>query len=280
MKNRAVLQWISRRYQRGAAVLAVTVIDTYDRSPFPIGSMMAFDRDAAMAGSVSSGCVEADLFERAQRMFDRHPDLLSEIGCRIVEYGSGALNADPFAPRGPCGGTVRLAMYPITPQYFPELPTLISTLRAGRPAVTFLNLQTGHTSLVDAGASPAFCTRYDASPRMVIFGISDIAVELAALATRMGYAVVVCDPRSAFLQHERFSDEVELVADRPDRYLRYEREAGRVDAKTVIVDLTHDDRFSVPLLSEALDSRLWTAGAQPLFVGALGSAVTLGGQAT
>ncbi|WP_166555548.1 XdhC family protein [Mycolicibacterium sp. CBMA 226] len=271
MKNRAVLQWIARRYQRGAAVLAVTVTDTYDRSPYPIGSMMAFDRESAMAGSVSSGCVEADLFERAQRVFEDHPGLLGGIGCRMVEYESDSLSADPFAPRGPCGGTVRVAMYPVTPQHFPELPTLISTLRAGRPAVTFLNLQTGYTALVDSGASPVFCTRYDASPRMVIFGISDITVELAALATRMGYAVVVCDPRSAFLQHERFSGAIELVADRPDRYLRYEREAGRVDARTAIVDLIHDDRFSIPLLLEALDSRLWAAGTQPVFVGALGS---------
>lgn len=271
MKNKPVLQWIARRYELGEAVLAVTVLDTYDRSPYPPGSMMAFDRSAAMAGSVSSGCVEADLFERARRVFLDYAGRVEEIGCRTVEYDADRLSGDPFAPRGPCGGTVRVAMHPVTPQHFPELPALLSALHAGQSAATFLNLQTGHTSLIQAGDAPLFCTRYESAPRMVIFGISDIAVELAALATRMGFAVVVCDPRSAFLHPERFSDPVELVADRPDRYLRHEREAGRIDAKTAIVDLTHDERFAVPLLLEALDSRRWNGDAQPSFVGALGS---------
>ncbi|MDX1880842.1 XdhC family protein [Mycolicibacterium sp. 141076] len=271
MKNKAVLQWIARRYQHGEPVLAVTVLDTYDRSPYPLGSMMAFDRNAAMAGSVSSGCVEADLFERAQRIFAEPAGFVEGIGCRTVEYEADRLSGDPFAPRGPCGGTVRVAMHPVTPRHFPELPALLSALEAGQPAATFLNLQTGHISLAQAGDAPEFCTRYEAPPRMVIFGTSEIAVELAALGARMGFAVVVCDPRSAFLRPDRFSGPLELVIDRPDRYLRREREAGRIAAKTAIVDLTHDDRFTVPLLLEALDSRRWTGGLQPSFVGALGS---------
>ena len=42
----------------------------------------------------------------------------------------------------------------------------------------------------------------------------------------------------------------------PDRYLRQERTDGRVDAETAIVDLSHDDRFSIPVLAEALVAAL------------------------
>ena len=50
----------------------------------------------------------------------------------------------------------------------------------------------------------------------------------------------------------------------PDRYLRAESEAGRVDERTVVCVLTHDPKFDVPVLELAL--RL------PLsYVGAMGS---------
>lgn len=271
MRNKAVLQWIYRRYQRGDDVLAVTVIDTFDRSPYPAGSMMAFDRFARFEGSVSSGCVEADLYERAQVMFRDHPDTLAGISCQILDFDADRPGGDPFAPPGPCRGTLRVALHPVTPVHFPEFATLISAIQNGLPVCTVLNLRTGHTSLAQLDESPAFSTHYDRPPRMLIFGISDIATGLAALALQVNYAVTVCDPRSAFLQAERFAPAVDLVQDWPDRYLRQERNAGRINAETAIVDLTHDDRFSVPLLIEALDSRRWSDGMQPAFVGALGS---------
>lgn len=270
MRNRSVLQWIYHRYQRNMDVVAVTVLDTFDRSPYPAGSMMAFDRSERFDGSVSSGCVEADLYERARAVFGEHADTLAGFGCQIIDFDADRSDGDLFATPGPCRGTLRVAMHPVTPQHFPELATLMSMVQQGRPATTFLNLRTGQTSLMRGDDAPVFRADYEPSPRMLIFGISDIATGLAALALPLGYAVTVCDPRPAFLQEERFPG-ADLVRDWPDRYLRQERKTRRINADTAIVDLTHDDRFSIPLLIEALDSRLWSEGAQPTFVGALGS---------
>lgn len=270
MRNRAVLQWIYDRYQRNMDVVAVTVLDTFDRSLYPAGSMMAFDRCGRFEGSVSSGCVEAELYERARAVFDDHPESLAGVSCQIIDFEADLSDRDRFAPPGPCRGTLTVAMNPVTPQHFPELATLMSMVQQGRPATTFLNLRTGQTSLTRADGAPVCTTHYEAPSRMLIFGISDIATGLAALALPLGYAVTVCDPRPAFLQEERLPG-ADLVRDWPDRYLRQEREAGRINADTAIVDLTHDDRFSIPLLGEALDSRRWTGGTQPTFVGALGS---------
>jgi len=270
MKNRAVLQWIYDRYRHNMDVLAVTVVGTFDHSPYPPGSMMAFDRSERFEGSVSSGCVEADLYERARAVFAEHPAGLAGIGCRLIDFDAHRSDGDPFAPPGPCRGTLRVAMHPVTPQHFPELAMLMSMVQQGLPAATFLNLRSGRTSLTQADGAPVFVTRYEPPPRMLIFGTSDVATGLAALALPLGYAVTVCDPRPAFLQEERFPA-ADLVRDWPDRYLRQERKAGRINADTAIVDLTHDDRFSVPLLIEALDSRRWIGGAQPTFVGALAS---------
>ncbi|MGB8404856.1 MAG: XdhC family protein [Mycobacterium sp.] len=271
MRNRAVLQWIHHRFERSEDVLAATVIDTFDRSPYPAGAMMAFDRAGLFEGSVSSGCVEADLYERARATFSEYPDSMDEIGCQMVDFDANRPDGDPFAPPGPCRGTLRVAVHPVTPLHFPEFTTFMLALQGGLPACTFLNLRTGQTSLTQPDDSPVFCTNYVPAPRILIFGSSDIATGLAALARQMNYSVTVCDPRSAFLQAERFAPAVELTVDRPDRYLRQERDAGRINAQTAIVDLTHDDRFSIPLLLEALDSRRWRDNSRPTFVGALGS---------
>lgn len=271
IRNRVVLQWIYDRYQRGEDVIVATVIETFDRSPYPAGSMMAFDRYACFEGSVSSGCVEADLYERARAVFDGHRETLSGIGCQIIDFESDRPDADLLAAPGPCHGTLRIALHPVTPLHFPEFGALVAAVHDDRPAWTFLNLQTGRTSLTQLDDSSSFRVHYERPARMLIFGSSDIATVLAALALRVNYAVTVCEPRSAFLSAERFGSGVALVRDWPDRYLRQERSAGRVDADTAIVDLAHDDRFSIPLLAEALDSRRWCVGAQPGFVGALGS---------
>lgn len=270
MKNRAALQWIYHRYRRNEDVVAATVISTFDRSPYPPGSMMAFDRYGRFEGSVSSGCVEADLYERARAVFTEHPAALAGVSCRTIDFDADRYDDDPLAPPGPCRGSLRVAMHPVTPQHFPEFATLMSMVQQGLPATTFLNLRSGQTSLTQADGAPLFATHYEPPPRMLIFGTTDVATGLAALALPLGYAVTVCDPRPAFLQEERFPT-ADLVRDWPDRYLRQERKAGRINADTAIVDLTHDDRFSVPLLIEALDSRLWAAGPQPTFVGALAS---------
>lgn len=272
MRNRAVLQWIYDRYRRNEDVVAVTVLGTFDRSPYPPGSMMAFDRYERFEGSISSGCVEADLFERARAAFAEHPVALDGIGCRTVDFDAHRYDGDPFAPPGPCRGTLRVAMHPVTSQHFPELATLMSMVQQGLRATTFLNLRSGQMSLTQAEGAPVFVTHYEPPPRMLIFGTTDVATGLAALALPLGYAVTVCDPRPAFLQEERFPA-ADLVRDWPDRYLHQERKAGRINADTAIVDLTHDERFSIPLLIEALDSRLWAGGPQPTFVGALASRV-------
>ncbi|WP_166554905.1 XdhC family protein [Mycolicibacterium sp. CBMA 226] len=273
MRNSAVLQWIYDRYERNIDVVAVTVVDTFDRSPYPAGSMMAIDRCERFEGSVSSGCVEVDLYERARSLFGEHPDTLVGIGCEIIDFDADRSGRDPFAASGPCRGTLRVAMHAVTPQHFPELATLVSSVQQGLPVTTFLNLRTGQMSLNWRGDAPMFRTDYKPKPRMLIFGISDIATGLAALALPLGFAVTVCDPRPVFLQEERFVSAVKLVRDWPDRYLRCERKAGRINADTAIVDLTHDDRFSIPLLIEALDSRRWSHSMHPAFVGALGSSV-------
>src|SRR5437588_454647 len=105
---------------------------------------------------------------------------------------------------------------------------------------------------------------YAPPPRMIVFGAIDFAAAVARIGTFLGYRVTVCDARPVFATARRFPDADEVVVDWPHRYLRGEADAGRIDGRTVLCVLTHDQQLDAPLLEVAL--RLDLA-----YVGAMGS---------
>jgi xanthine dehydrogenase accessory factor len=98
------------------------------------------------------------------------------------------------------------------------------------------------------------------APRMIVFGAIDFAAALVRAGKFLGYHVTVCDARPVFATRVRFPEADEIVIDWPHRYLR----RTDTDARTVLCVLTHDAKFDIPLLAEAL--RLPVA-----YVGAMGS---------
>ncbi|QQM38932.1 XdhC family protein [Streptomyces liliifuscus] len=109
----------------------------------------------------------------------------------------------------------------------------------------------GITLLVESNVPP---------PRMIVFGAIDFASALVRVGKFLGYHVTVCDARPVFATRARFPDADDIVVDWPHRYLR----GTTTDSRTVLCVLTHDAKFDVPLLTEAL--RMPVA-----FVGAMGS---------
>ena len=105
-----------------------------------------------------------------------------------------------------------------------------------------------------------FVESFVTAPRMIIFGAIDFAAALVRVGKYLGYDVTVCDARPVFATRRRFPEADDVVVAWPHRYL----ETTRVDARTVVAVLTHDAKFDVPLLVEAL--RLPIA-----YVGAMGS---------
>jgi xanthine dehydrogenase accessory factor len=109
-----------------------------------------------------------------------------------------------------------------------------------------------------------FVSSHAAPPRMIVFGAIDFAAAVARVGVFLGYRVTVCDARAVFATPKRFPDAHEVIVDWPHRYLRAQAEAGRLDERTVVCVLTHDPKFDVPVLQEAL--RLPLA-----YIGAMGS---------
>lgn len=105
-----------------------------------------------------------------------------------------------------------------------------------------------------------FVESFAPSPEMIVFGAIDFAAAVVRVGKFLGYHVTLCDARAVFATSKRFPDADEIVVQWPHDYL-----ANReVDERTVLCVLTHDPKFDVPLLVEALGTR---AG----YIGAMGS---------
>ena len=112
--------------------------------------------------------------------------------------------------------------------------------------------------LVESTTTPA---------RLVIYGANDFSAALAQAAALLGRHVTVCDARPVFATHARHPGAQEVVLMHPAEHLAQETDAGRIDARTAIVVLTHDPRFDLPVLDRALRADL-------AYVGAMGSRMT------
>ena len=110
-----------------------------------------------------------------------------------------------------------------------------------------------------------FVQAFAPKPRLLVFGAIDFAAAVARVGAFLGYHVTVCDARPVFATSSRFPDADDVVVDWPHRYLTAEKEAGRIDPRTVVTVLTHDPKFDVPLLEVALRM------PEIAYVGAMGS---------
>ena len=97
-------------------------------------------------------------------------------------------------------------------------------------------------------------------PRLLVYGAVDTAEALCAAAKGLGWRTIVADARGKFATRERLPSADEIVVAWPEETLAQ----VAPDHATAIVVLTHDDKFDIPLLREALET-------EAFYVGALGS---------
>ncbi len=166
----------------------------------------------------------------------------------------------------------------VRPGADPETPVLTGSLGSGRVDAAVGDdalgqLGTGHSGVLTYGPDGerrgegmrVFVWAFAPPPRMIVFGAIDFAAAVARIGGFLGYHVTVCDARPVFATASRFPSADEVVVSWPHKYLEGERDAGRLDGRTVLCVLTHDPKFDVPLLEVAL--RLPDVG----YVGAMGS---------
>lgn len=242
----------------GESVAIATVVETWGSSPRPLGSKMLVGRSGHMAGSVSNGCIEGDVFEEAQ-------EVLASGRPKLVEYG--VADDVAFEVGLACGGHIEVFIQPATQTHDEALRLLAEE----RPFVLTTDLASGQTELVQRAPLTELPSRngdrfeepFARPAHMVIVGAIHIAIPLHRLAKVMGYRVTVVDARAQFATRERFPEADELLIQWPDEALG----GMTIDRSTALVILTHDPKFDLPALRAALPT---AAG----YIGAIGSRKT------
>ena len=241
----------------GAPLALATVTSTWGSAPRPRGSHMIVHADGRFEGSVSGGCVEADVLQSAAEAIAGAP-------FRTRRYG--VADASAWEVGLPCGGEIEVMVQPVSAAGFPpELFEQIAEARAdGRTLTVATDLATGRSSLQSpavpgAASSASFVNRYEPPRRLLVVGAVQIAQALVALARPLGLRTTVIDPRARFLTPERFPD-----TGLDDRWPDEAIAALRPDPATAVVTLSHDVKIDDPALIEALKHPV-------AYVGALGS---------
>src|SRR5699024_6009892 len=88
--------------------------------------------------------------------------------------------------------------------------------------------------------------------RVLIYGASDYSAAIADAARMLGRHVTVCDARAVFATAERHPSADEVAVRIPAEHFREQWDAGQIDERTAVLVMTHDTRFDIPLLQEAL----------------------------
>ena len=269
------------REQAGASDRAVLVtLVAVEGSSYRLpGARLLLTGDGRVAGTISGGCLEADVVRRALWLTRDGP---------AVERYTMAFDDTAEIPFGlGCGGTIDLLFEPLSsPEGAALLKAMQTSLHGGSAMVVHylpgdgrglrrLILDgEGEVVFSSAALSPdkivcgrgleperqypgRFVERLTPPQRLMIFGAGDDARPLAKMAAGMGWTVVVADGRTHLARAERFppAEEVVLLNGSNDPALH-------VDDAVVL--MTHSYEQDRNLLKKVL-------AASPRYVGLLGS---------
>ena len=90
--------------REGRHVALATVIQTWGSAPQPVGSLLVIDAEGNFAGSVSGGCVEAEVIAQA-------PDVIAAGRGKALKFGVADDKAWSLGLA--CGGSIRVFLAPL-----------------------------------------------------------------------------------------------------------------------------------------------------------------------
>lgn len=215
----------------------------------PLGAMMTVFADQSRVGTLSSGCVEADITLHAI-------EVLNDGKPKSIHYGDGS----PFADiELPCGGALEITLIPQ-----PEKSVLkdICQRHDKRQSTALrINLLTGHVSVGSNGATVRngedFNIRIEPELFFYVFGKGPEATTFAGLVQTAGYPNILLSP----------DDETLTIARQYGSRTRHLNSAHfpndlEPDSHSAIILFFHDHEWEPPILRHAVTTNAFYIGAQ------------------
>lgn len=288
-----ILADLDRWREEKEEIALATLVRVRGSAPRLSGARLCLTRSGRMAGSVSGGCVENDVFERALEVLD---------GGRPVVATYGIADELAFEVGLSCGGSIDVLIEPFVPD--DAWRAAREAVEAQRPAALGIGLapasvlgrklavledtvvgsiEPGLDDRVTAEArrvlpeggtrvlsipcggeeAGVFIDTFPPPPHLLIVGATHVAITLCRMARMLDFRVSVIDARSMFATEERFPAADEVLRAWPEDVL----DAATLDAYSYVVVLSHDPKFDIPTLALALRSRA-------RYIGAMGSRET------
>jgi xanthine dehydrogenase accessory factor len=245
-----ILDDVARWRAKGEKVAIATVVATRRSAPRPVGAKLAVSESGEIAGSVSGGCVESDVAERAQAIFAGGP-------ANLVHYGVS--DSEAFEVGLSCGGEIDVWLEPADLALWRDVWALLDADGYG---MLLTNTGTGEKRLERGVVEPTglrddgvFAELVEGPLRVVVFGAAEAAEHLCAYGKELGWRTTVVDPRGALATPERIPSASRLVKAWPEEI------EGLVDERTAVVTLSHEERLDIPAIAAALRSNARYIGA-------------------
>lgn len=187
----------------GAAL--ATVVRTSGSAYRRPGAKLLVADSGETLGSVSGGCLEADIREVALGVIDTGRPVLRHYDAGVDDDLIGALGLG-------CNGSVDVFVQPATSGPLSTLLGRLSHLLAGDAPITIATVvsgpDAGSVKLLDQAPSAhdvkVFVDVLEPPPHLLVCGAGTDAIPLVAYAAEVGFRVTVADHRAGLLAPERF----------------------------------------------------------------------------
>lgn len=227
-------------WRRGRAAALVTLVRVEGSSYRRVGARLLVGMDGEYAGSISGGCLEAEVVRKAAWMtrsgavVERYSTLFDDTA--EIPYGLG------------CGGTVDLLIEPAGTREFEALMEALEASLRGEERRVVTSLPEGGQPLrrvvgeVAAEGAREGIEEWIAAPqRLFVFGAGDDAQPMVEMAALLGWDVTVVDGRAQWARAERFPEAVKVIVAESFEGLA-ELVIGARDAAVVMTHSYEQDR--------------------------------------
>jgi xanthine dehydrogenase accessory factor len=293
-----IIKYFKRAAPESSKTVLATVIDVKGSSYRLPGARMLIGERGEMLGTVSGGCLESDVLERAGRV-------LRTGAAEVFTYDTTTQEDSVFSLNMGCRGVIRILLEPIEADDVLLRTWQIAFERRERQVIATL-ISAGNSAIggkmyyseaeqfyvenlpdflassseviddclkffdendkahikeyqIEQGSFEFFFEIVSPPTNLIIFGAGADAVPVAEIAKTLGWHVTVVDHRAAFAGKERFPAADEIILTRPENA----REKLWIDEQTVAVVMSHNYEHDKNTLRFLLNSNA-------LYIGALG----------
>jgi xanthine/CO dehydrogenase XdhC/CoxF family maturation factor len=285
-----IIKYFKRARPESTKTVLATVVDVKGSSYRLPGARMLIGDDGEMLGTVSGGCLEADVLERASQVLQTGTP-------EVFTYDTTSQEDSVFSLNMGCRGVIRILLERPKLEFIDFFRRLYKTRHNGL-AVTLIDAKTetrlvGARLIFDEGSliksdfsqeitkdllpdclavlqekkskllendfGEFFLEFIPSSVSLVIFGAGADVIPVADAAKNLGWHTTIVDHRAAFANKERFPAADEIILTRAENLA----ENLTIDENTVGVVMSHNYEHDKNILRFLLNS-------DARYIGALG----------